>query len=449
MDLFAGDFGCLLAAGLGRSSEKCPAGERPQSPSRAHRFGRERSGTPKFYPPRPVRILFLSQRVPFPPNRGDKITTWRLIERLAREHPVDVVSFIHDEEDRAACAELERRGFGVHGVELGTPLQQKLRSLPGVLCGQPLTLGYYGSAKLQRVVDGLAPHADLIYAYSSSMGAFMRPYDQAFRVMHFAELDSDKWKQYAAREKFPMSWVYAREHRTLLRFEQAVAAEVDESVFCTPLEQGLFEREIPGCSSVVMRNGVDLTALQPDESLREDDHLAFCGVMDYLPNIDGCEWFAREILPRVRQQRPQARFTIVGSRPTPEVRALGELPGVHVTGFVDEPKDWLLKASVSVAPLRIARGIQNKVLEALALGLPVVGTTSATQGVEGTPEEHFLVRDDLEGQVSAVLALLEDPQRALELGRAGRRFVEERYDWEVALAPLDDLLARTAAKRGR
>lgn len=395
-----------------------------------------------------MRILFLSQRVPFPPNRGDKITTWRLIERLGREHQVDVATFIHDDEDREACAELERRGFGVHGVELGTPLRQKLRALPGVPFGRPLTLGYYGSAELQRVVDGLAPQADLIYAYSSSMGAFMRAFDRAFRVMHFAELDSDKWKQYAAREKFPMSWVYAREHRTLLRFERAVAAEVDESVFCTPLEQALFEREIPGCSSVVMRNGVDLTALQPDESLREPDHLAFCGVMDYLPNIDGCEWFAREILPRVRERRPEARFTIVGSRPTPEVRALGELPGVTVTGFVDEPKDWLLKASVSVAPLRIARGIQNKVLEALALGLPVVGTTSATQGVEGTPGEHFLVRDDLEGQVAAVLELLDDPQRALELGRAGRRFVEERYDWEVALAPLDDLLARTAAKRG-
>lgn len=394
-----------------------------------------------------MRILFLSQRVPYPPNRGDKITTWRLIERFGRDHEVDVVSFAHDEEDRDAVAELERRGFRTQGVGLGSALRQKLRALPGVPFGRPLTLGYYGSAEFQRRVDELAPKADLIYAYSSSMGAFMRPYDQAFRVMHFAELDSDKWKQYAERESWPMSWVYAREHRTLQRFESAVAAEVDESVFCTPLEQALFEREIPGCSSVVMRNGVDLAALQPDESLREPDHLAFCGVMDYLPNIDGCVWFARKILPKLRERRPNVRFTIVGSRPSAEVKALAELPGVTVTGFVDEPKDWLLKASVSVAPLRIARGIQNKVLEALALGLPVVGTTSATQGVEGRPGEHFLVRDDAEGQVAAVLELLDAPERALELGRAGRRFVEERYDWEVALAPLDDLVARAQAKR--
>jgi sugar transferase (PEP-CTERM/EpsH1 system associated) len=388
-----------------------------------------------------VRILFLSQRVPYPPNRGDKITTWRLVERMKRRHEVRCVAFAHDDADVQAAAELTRLGAPTTALRIDLR-RTKLASLPLLLTGKPLTLGAYGSRELQRVVDELAPSCQVGYAYSSSMGAFLEPHTRLKRVMHFAELDSDKWRQYAERSKWPMSWVYAREHRTLLEFERRIAASFDENVLCTPLEQQVFEREIPGPRSLVLRNGVDLAHYQPKPELAEPEHLVFVGVMDYLPNIDGCVWFVNEILPRLRAKRPGVRFTIVGSRPTDEVKALASHPGVAVTGFVDDPREFLARAAVSVAPLRIARGIQNKVLEGLAMGLPVVGTTSATQGVEGEPGRDFLLANTVDEQVAAIERLLADPQFAHSLGRRGRQFVEDKYDWERVFDPLDALLAR-------
>jgi len=389
----------------------------------------------------PVRILFLSQRVPYPPNRGDKITTWRLVERMKRQHEVRCVAFAHDDADLRAAEELNRLGAPTVAIPLDLK-KAKLKSLPLLLTGKPLTLGAYGSKELQRVVDELAPSCQLGYAFSSSMGAFLEPHSHLRRVMHFAELDSDKWRQYAERSKWPMSWVYAREQRTLLDFERRIAAAFDESVLCTPLEQVIFQREIPGPSSMVLRNGVDLAHYQPKPELAEPGHLVFVGVMDYLPNIDGCVWFVREILPRLRQKHPGVRFTIIGSRPTEEVKALASEPGVTVTGFVDDPREFLARGAISVAPLRIARGIQNKVLEALAMGLPVVGTTSATQGVEGEPGRDFLLANTVEEQVHAIADLLDNPERARAQGRRGRHFVEQSYDWERVFDPLDALLAR-------
>ncbi len=391
----------------------------------------------------PVKILFLSQRVPYPPNRGDKITTWRLVERMKRRHEVRCVAFAHDDADVAAAEELGRLGVPTTPVRLDAR-RAKLASLPLLATRKPLTLGFYGSRELQAEVDRTAPDVDLAYAYSSSMGAFLLPHDGLRRVMHFAELDSDKWRQYAERTGLPMRWVYAREHRTLLEFERRVAHAFDENVFCTPLEQRIFQQAIPGARSMVLRNGVDLDFYRPRPGEAEPDHLVFVGMMDYYPNVDGCEFFVREVLPRVRARRPDARFTIVGGRPTPEVLRLGDAAGVTVTGFVEDTREHLARAAVSVAPLRIARGIQNKVLEAMAMGLPVVGTVSATQGTDGEPGRDFVLADSAEEQAAAILDLLEHPDRAAELGRRGRAFVEQHYDWEQVFEPLDELLDRLA-----
>jgi sugar transferase (PEP-CTERM/EpsH1 system associated) len=388
-----------------------------------------------------VKILFLSQRVPYPPNRGDKITTWHLVERMQRSHAVRIVAFAHDDADRRAARELEEKGFEVAAF----PPTPRWRAAPRLLGSGPLTLTVYGSRALQSEVDRSVGSADLAYAYSSSMGAFFLRHALP-RVMHFAELDSDKWLQYAEKTRFPLSWVYRREGRTLLEFERKLAQAVDENVFCTPLEERIFRERIPGPSSLVLRNGVDLAHHRPSPTPPEPGLLVFVGVMDYYPNVEGVAWFARTILPEVRRRHPEAHLAIVGSRPTRAVRALARLPGVTVTGFVEDPRAWLRKAAVSVAPLRIARGIQNKVLEAMAMGLPVVGTRSATQGVGGQAGRDYLLADSAEEQAQAVCALLREPERARELGRAARAFVEAEYDWETCLRPLDPLLGRLAKR---
>jgi sugar transferase (PEP-CTERM/EpsH1 system associated) len=388
-----------------------------------------------------VRVLFLSQRVPYPPDRGDRITTWRLVERLRRRAEVIAVGFAHDERDLRAAAELSDLGVRTIAVRHHRWLRE-LASLPLLLTRRPLTLGVYGSSTLQRHVDSLIGGCDLAYAYSSSMAAFLLPHTGLPRVMHFAELDSDKWRQYAQRSRPPMSWIYEREGRTLLEFERRVAHSFDENVLCTTLEQEVFRREVPGASSMVLPNGVDLEAFRPRPELSEPAHLVFTGVMDYLPNVDACVHFARAVLPRVRSSRPDARFTIVGANPTARVRALGRLPAVTVTGSVPATGEWLARAQVAVAPLRIARGIQNKVLEAMATGLPVVATSRAVQGIGGADGREYRVADGPEEQARAVVELLDDPPGGRAMGLRARRFVEERYAWERVFAPLDVLIDR-------
>ncbi len=393
-----------------------------------------------------MNILFLSQRVPYPPNRGDKITTWRLIERFRREHKVHCVAFSHDASDEKAAKQLVEMGIPITTIPYNDRLK-KLTSLPLLLTSKPLTLGVYGSNELQAKVDELTDWADMAYAYSSSMGAFLERHDQLPRVMHMGELDSDKWHQYSLKTGFPMKWVYSREWRTLLEFERRIANSFTENVLCTPLEQRIFQEQIPGASSTVLRNGVDLEAFAPAADKAEPAHLVFTGVMNYYPNVDGCVWFAKEILPSVQARFPETRFTIIGSHPTPEIQALEKLEGVRVTGFVDSVTEWVHRGAIAVAPLRIARGIQNKVLEAMACGLPVVGTTSATQGVEGQPGRDYLVADDATAFGDAVCSLLDDPTQAQSLGKAARSFVEQNYNWETVFEHLDDIVAKCAAAR--
>ena len=358
---------------------------------------------------------------------------------MARHHKVTVLAFAHDDQDRAAARTLnEEKGIETIAIPHAES-KKKLKSLPLLLTGKPLTLGVYGSRYLQSEVDQRIGAMDFAYAFSSSMGAFLLPHSVPW-VMHIAELDSDKWHQYSERTRFPMSWVYKREWKTLLRFEKKLAAAAVTNVLCTPLEEQIFQREIPGLPTTVLQNGVDLKYFQPAPERTEAGRLVFTGVMDYLPNIDACVHFVQDI----RAQHPEARFDIVGSKPTPEVQALADTPGVTVTGFVDDIRDWAQKAAVAVAPLRIARGIQNKVLEAMAMGLPVVGSTSATQGVQGQPGQHYWVTDDPAEHAAMVIALLDDADKAHALGQAGRQFVEDHYDWEVTLRPLDAILAKAA-----
>jgi sugar transferase (PEP-CTERM/EpsH1 system associated) len=358
---------------------------------------------------------------------------------------VRCIAFAHDEADREAARTLTSKGIPTTTF----PLPPRWHALPLLFTTKPLTLGVFGSRALQAAVDRAAPECDLAYAYSSSMGAFLEPHAGLRRVMHFAELDSDKWRQYSESARWPMRQVYAREARTLLAFERRIAQAFDENVFCTPLEQALFQQHIPGPSSLVLRNGVDLEAYRPSPETAEPGHIVFVGVMDYHPNADACVHFVNDVLPLVRAPHPAVRFTIVGARPTPAVQRLAEVPGVTVTGFVDDPRDFLRRAALSVAPLRIARGIQNKVLEALAMGLPVVGTTAATQGVAGEPGRDYLVADGAAATADAVSRLLADTAAARALGARARAFVEAHYDWETAFQPLDALLARLAPSSRR
>jgi len=393
-----------------------------------------------------VRLLFLSQRVPFPPDRGDKIPTSWIVQWLARRHEVTCIAFAHGRRDVEAARVLEGKGIPTIAVPFHGAMA-RLRSLPRLVGDRPLTLSVFASPALQREVDRRIPDIDLGFAFSSSMGAFLLPHPQIARVMHFADVDSDKWRQYASHTLPPMRWVYTREWHTLERFERTIASAFDESLFCTSHERELFRERVADARTSVLRNGVDLEFFQPPPLARASMEIVFTGVMNYFPNVDACRYFVEEVLPRVQARHPDASFTIVGAYPTRAVRRLAQTPGVTVTGRVDDTRPYLRRAALFAAPLRIARGIQNKVLEAMAMGLPVVGTSAATQGIEGAAEGTFVVADTPEAQAAAIGELLAAPARAQAIGASGRRFVETHHRWEECLLDLENVIARALARK--
>ena len=392
-------------------------------------------------------LLLLVHRIPYPPNKGDKIRSYHLLKYLARQYRVHLGTFIDDVDDwhhvdtvKALCAD-------TFFVKLH-PTRARLLSLRGLLTGQPLTLAYYHNRELQRWVHKtMAAHSiQRVVAFSSAMAQFADEFTKARRVMDFVDVDSDKWAQYAASKPWPLSAVYRRESATLLKYERSVAQRWDASVLVSNDEAELFRRLAPHAAARVsgISNGVDSEYFSPEHSYTNPypaggPVLVFTGAMDYWANVDAVVWFVREVFPQVRAQMKDARFYIVGSRPSAEVQALSQCGGVTVTGSVPDVRPYLHYAAAAVAPLRIARGIQNKILEALSMARPVLATTAAAEGLKSRPEDALWVADEAQDYAQRCIAMLRG-EIAPRAGASGRRCVLEHYSWAGNLARFSELL---------
>lgn len=395
-----------------------------------------------------ANVLYLVHRLPYPPNKGDKVRSFHLLKHLARNHQVFLGTFIDDPDDErhlptvsTFCADFQ--------VARINPRLAKLRSLNGLINGEPLTLPYYRDAGLQKWVRRVlsTQRIDAIVIFSSAMAQYVDLQTRLPLLVDFVDVDSAKWTQYANTHRGPKAWVYRREGELLLGFERRVAAAATRSFFVTDNEASLFRVSAPECSLRVgaMCNGVDAEFFQPDPALASpfpagEPTLVFTGAMDYHPNEGAAIWFAQNVLPLVHRQRPGARFYIVGRSPTPAVKALA---GEHVvvTGTVDDVRPYLQHASVVVAPLRIARGIQNKILEAMAMARPVVASAECAGGVQASAGREFLVAAGAEQFASQIEAVLQDPVFGKGIGLAGRQCVLDRYSWEAHLSGIDRYLA--------
>ena len=392
-------------------------------------------------------LLYLVHRLPYPPNKGDKVRSYHLLKHLAAKHRVFLGTFIDDPADeeyldatRAFCADM-------HVARLD-PRVAKLLSLRGLFNRQALSLPYYDNAGLQAWVDRTlaSRNIDAALIFSSVMAAFVRKAPHLPTLVDFVDVDSLKWTQYADNHRWPLSWLYRREGQRLLAFERSVAARAERSFFVTEGETDLFRGLAPECATKVeaMCNGVDADYFSPRHPLpspfqADELPLVFTGAMDYWPNIDAVNWFATEMLPRLLQDWPSARFYIVGRSPTPAVQAL---TGAHVvvTGMVPDVRPYLQHAAVVVAPLRLARGVQNKILEAMAMGMPVVASQECSTAIDATPERDFLTAASAAEFVAQVNAMLRERARAREIGAAARRQVVARYSWGAHLAVIDRYL---------
>jgi sugar transferase (PEP-CTERM/EpsH1 system associated) len=391
-------------------------------------------------------LLLLVHRIPYPPNKGDKIRSYHLMKHLAQRYRVHLASFVDDDNDWQYAAKVKEMCASTHLAAL-KPSTAKLRSLGGLLAGRPLSLDYYRNAEMQAWIDSTLKQHQIrrIVVFSSAMAQFIEHASEARRVIDFVDVDSDKWMQYAAKKIWPMSWLYRREGRLLLDYERRLAHECDASLFVSQAEAGLFKQLAPQSAARIdfFNNGVDTDYFTPD--LAHDNPfqageqgIVFTGAMDYWPNVDAVQWFAQEAMPLVLKQHPQARFYIVGARPSDAVKELGKLPGVHVTGSVPDVRPYLAHAKVAVAPLRIARGIQNKVLEAMAMAKTVVVSPQALEGIDAAPGGELLLAQDAAQLAAHVGAVLSGNQA--ELGQAARARVLARYNWDANLARVDAML---------
>lgn len=391
-----------------------------------------------------ARILYLVHRLPYPPNKGDKVRSYHLLKHLVRRHQVFLGSFVDEPDDAKYVNDLREMCAGVH-VEHLDPRGARVRSLTGLLAGEALTLPFYRSRALaawvERTIREQRPDAAIVF--SSPMAQYV-PQDAGMTLLvDLVDVDSAKWTQYAGDHRWPLSWVYAREGRMLLKFERAAVWRSTRAFLVTDAEVELFRHLAPECADKIeaVCNGVDAGYFSPEHRTDSpfapgESPIVFTGAMDYWPNIDAVTWFVLDIVPALVSAIPSLRFYIVGMRPAPAVRALA---GDHVvvTGMVPDVRPYLAYARAVVAPLRIARGVQNKVLEAMAMARPVVVSEGCAGGIEGTPGAHLETAADAPGFVARLLSLLRDPVRAEAMGRAARGRVQERYSWDARLARVD------------
>jgi len=390
-------------------------------------------------------ILFLAHRIPFPPDRGDKIRSWHLLEHLGRLGRVHLACFADDAADAAHLTALRQKMGGRLGeahVEVRTT-SKAVAGARALLEGRPVSLTLFDSAPMRRfVADILArPSVGTVFAFSGQMAQFVPERIMQRFVMDFGDMDSAKFASYS-EQGGPLAAIHRREAVKLFAFERSVADRADISLFVSDAEAGLFREkvELGGADIRALQNGVDLHYYDPDAEFERLDRsgplIVFTGQMDYAPNVDAVAWFADEVLPLV----PEARFAIVGRKPPEQVARLGARDRVEVTGQVADIRSWLAAADVVVAPLRIARGIQNKVLEAMAMGRPVVASRAAFEGIEAEAGRELIVADSAEDQADAIRTLLADRPVAEALGRAARRRMAEAYRWDKRLAPLAGMI---------
>jgi len=400
-------------------------------------------------------ILFLCHRIPYPPNKGDKIRAYHLLQFLRQHYDVVLGCFIDQPEDRQHVSHLQGEVAELFAIPI-RPWRSRLKMVGGLLKNRPLSLAFYDYPEMHAWVRRSVEHHKIkrMLVYSSQMGQFGEHPSVQMQMLRkaidFVDVDSDKWLQYSHSHRGPMRWLYSREHRTLARYEQKLAEQFDHSVFVSPCEAKLFAAKVPSSRHKVIgiENGVDFSYFDP--ALLDDltnpyldlsgPVLVFTGAMDYWANVNAMIWFCQEVWPELLLIRPDLRLYIVGANPSDKVKQLGKLAGVEVTGRVDDIRPYIGCADVVVAPMRIARGIQNKVLEAMAMARPVVASAMAWEGLDIPLQQRPYLAEQVSQWVEMIDTLLKDDTQADHIGWHNRRAVVERYSWQGCLGRWVEIL---------
>lgn len=388
-----------------------------------------------------MNILFICHRLPYPPNRGGKIRPFNMVRHLSAKHTVVVGSLAHTVEELDQGA-----GLAAHCEEVIAEMLPNstrwFQAGQALASARPSSVAYFRSALLHRRIADAARRfkfaAVIVHCAFAAQYALDVP--AKFRLLDYGDLDSGKWSDYESFRAFPLCYGYGMEARKLRSYERQLAQRFDHCTVTTQGELEEFKRLNVKVPSSVIPNGVDADYFHTASTPKSQHVIVFVGRMDYFPNIDGAEYFARHIFPKIRQQFPDASLRLVGSDPTPAIRDLGSIAGVTVTGHVPDVRPYVLDATVAVAPLRLARGTQNKILEAMAMGIPIVSTSVAAKGVAAVPGEHLLIADDPNQFASQVIRVLESETLGKSLSAAARNQVQKAHCWPNSMGILDAIL---------
>ena len=394
-------------------------------------------------------LLFLCHRIPYPPNKGDKIRSFHLLHHLSQHFDIYLATFVDDKLDWPWVTEVRKFCADSLFLELN-PLSARLRSLSGLITGRVLSLPYYDNPEMHHWIRARVAEHDIhhLLVFSAAMAQYVIDPTLPFKrkVIDFVDVDSDKWRQYAVQKPWPMSWLYRREGKLLLDFERKVARLFDAGLFVSSSEAEMFRQLAPESSHKVgyYNNGVNTDYFRPSPELSTpyqagERVVVFTGAMDYWPNIDAVTWFAREVFPRLRAVDPYLHFYIVGSSPSSAVTQLSNLAGVTVTGRVEDVRPFLQHAVAAVAPMRIARGVQNKVLEAMAMEKPVIVSSKGLEGIDAVHGEHVLVANTAEEYCRGLDAIMENEHP--EIGKQARQRIGCHFNWDENLPEVVYLLA--------
>jgi sugar transferase (PEP-CTERM/EpsH1 system associated) len=395
-----------------------------------------------------MRVLILTHRLPYAPNRGDRLRAYHVLQHLRTRAEVELVSLVHDEEEATHVAEV--RAFVPHVTALRVSRwRTRLNACAALATHRPLTHSLLDAAGMTPLLHHIYEHRrpDVVLAYCSGMARFalQPPLDRVPLVLDFVDVDSGKWRDLAAQGKPPLSWIYRHEAATLGAFEARAAARARACLVVNGREAELARGLTPLANVKVLSNGVELDRLRPSGPPSANPRVVFCGVMNYAPNDQGITWFVRHVWPIVRVQYPQATLAIVGSEPSQTVRNFSEDASVTVTGRVPDVRDWLWESAVGIAPLHVARGVQNKALEAIAAGLPIVITPAVAGGLPPEVAPAMRVADTPERfaeHVTALLRLSPDERRAIAASADLNALA-----WSRTLEPLLPILERATGSR--
>ncbi|RTL26575.1 MAG: TIGR03087 family PEP-CTERM/XrtA system glycosyltransferase [Rhodocyclaceae bacterium] len=395
-----------------------------------------------------MNILFICHRFPYPPVGGAKVRAFHMIRHLSGQgHRVTVCSLARSEDE-------VKEGKGIapfcEGFEMAVvkgPVQV-LRMVTSLVTPGSASEAFFYSPELQGRIDSLLEEKswDLIVVHCSSVARYVENVNHIPKLLDYCDMDSQKWLEYVRYRRFPVSAGYWLEGRKILNAEKRIARKFDLGAVATVAEQRTLDSFNTGVLSGWFPNGVDTDFFIPSKDEYDENIISFIGRMDYYPNEECMRTFCQNTLPLLQTERPKLQLFIVGAEPSAGVRKLGDLPGVTVTGSVPDVRPYVWRSALTVAPLNIARGTQNKILEAMAMGVPVVTSSIATGGVDADKDVHFLVADTPSEYASAILQILSSPGERRRLSHAGRERMLARHTWSRAMERLDDVIERCVTR---